>query len=596
MVIKNYNYNIESEDALYKVLSDRGINIQDIPHYINTTDDVINAPTLLDNIDLAVTRVYGAIQRKEKMLVVVDCDCDGYTSSALFINFFNKLYSEYKIDFIMHEGKQHGLKDIDPNLLRQYNIIICADSSSNDYSEHKWCHDFGIDVVILDHHSADLVSEYAIVVNNQLCNYPNKQLSGVGIVWQFCRYYVAQYETDKLDLPDKYLDLVATGLVGDMQSMLSIETKHLIWKGFKWVNIHNPFISGIIDKNNFSLNKSDYKSSIGLACSPMGAAFFITPFINAITRSGTIEEKNLIFKSMLTQYAFNVVPSTKRGHKEGDTETIVEQALRVCTNVKNRQTKAEESGMELLEKKIQEDNMLQNPTLIFLLEPEQIDRNIAGLCANRIANRYQRSCLVLTRINSINSETNQLENHYMGSGRGFSKKEPIDFKEYCRKTSIIDFAEGHSSAFGLSLNEKYIDEFKERINQMFEADAASELTYYVDYSFNEDREEGAIQKILTIADMNDFWGKDLDRALVSISFISTPDKFKAMAKNTLKFDLNNGISVIKFGGTTEEIETFSNRQVKIKAICKCNKNEWNGRISAQLIMQDYEINRVSYYF
>ena len=124
--------------------------------------------------------------------------------------------------------------------------------------------------------------------------------------------------------------------MGDMQSMLSIETKHLIWKGFKPKNIHNPFISGIIDKNSFSLNKPDYKSSIGLACSPMGAAFFIIPFINAITRSGTTEEKNLIFKSMLTQYAFNVIPSTKRGHKEGDTETVVEQALRVCTNVKNR--------------------------------------------------------------------------------------------------------------------------------------------------------------------------------------------------------------------------------------------------------------------
>lgn len=594
MIFKNYNSNIESDDALFKVLANRGI--QDIPNYINTTDDIINAPMALDNIEIAVEHVYEAIKNNKKMIAVVDCDCDGYTSSALFINFFNKLYPDYKIDFVMHEGKQHGLKDISQNLLSQYDIIICADSSSNDYAEHKWCYDHNIDVIILDHHEAEIVSQYAIVVNNQLCDYPNKQFSGVGIVWQFCRYYTVVHHKDKIDLPDKFLDLVATGLTGDMMSMLSLETKHLIWKGFKSENIHNPFISGMIDKNNFSLNKPDYKSSIGLACSPMGAAFFIIPFINAITRSGTIEEKNLIFKSMLTQYAFNIVPSTKRGHKEGDTETIVEQALRVCTNVKNRQTKNEEAGMALLEKKIAEDDMLVSPTLIFTLEPGQIDRNIAGLVANKIVAKYQRSCLVLTRSNIINPETNQIENHYAGSGRGFSKDGPTHFKDQCKKTGVVDYAEGHLGAFGVSLDERKIDEFKEKLNQMFEAEAASELTYYVDYSFNENDEKDISKKILTIADMNDYWGKDLDRALVSIEFISTPDKFKVMAKNTIKFDLNNGISIIKFGGTDEEINMFSNKQVKVKAVCKCNKNEWNGRISAQLLMQDYEINGISYYF
>lgn len=92
----------------------------------------------------------------------------------------------------------------------------------------------------------------------------------------------------------------------------------------------------MIDKNNFSLSKPDYKSSQGLACSPMGAAFFIIPFVNAMVRSGTPQEQDLVFKSMLLKYAFEEVPSTKRGHSAGEMETIVEQATRVCTNVKNR--------------------------------------------------------------------------------------------------------------------------------------------------------------------------------------------------------------------------------------------------------------------
>lgn len=72
---------------------------------------------------------------------------------------------------------------------------------------------------------------------------------------------------------------------------------------------------------------------------------------------------------MLLKYAFEKVPSTKRGHTAGAMETIVEQAIRVCTNVKNRQTKAETSGMEFLEKKMQDGEMLKSPTLIFKLEP-----------------------------------------------------------------------------------------------------------------------------------------------------------------------------------------------------------------------------------
>lgn len=120
--------------------------------------------------------------------------------------------------------------------------------------------------------------------------------------------------------------------------------------------------------------------------------------------------------------------------------------------------------MALLEKKIAEDGMLVSPTLVFTLEPGQIDKNIAGLVANKIAAKYQRSCLVLIRSNIINPETNQIENHYAGSGRGFSKDGPSRFKDQCKKTGVVDYAEGHLGAFGVSLDERKIDEFKEKLN------------------------------------------------------------------------------------------------------------------------------------
>ena len=75
-----------------------------------------------------------------------------------------------------------------------------------------------------------------------------------------------------------------------MMSLRSFETRYLITKGFKKENIKNPFIDYMIEKNEFPLSKADYVSAdTEMACTSMGAAFFIVPFVNAITRSGTIE-------------------------------------------------------------------------------------------------------------------------------------------------------------------------------------------------------------------------------------------------------------------------------------------------------------------
>ena len=88
-------------------------------------------------------------------------------------------------------------------------------------------------------------------------------------------------------------------------SLQSMETRYLITKGFRKENIKNPFIDYMLNKNSFPLSKADYEpSNSEMACTPIGAAFFIVPFVNAITRSGTIEEKNLLFESMLNHKAF----------------------------------------------------------------------------------------------------------------------------------------------------------------------------------------------------------------------------------------------------------------------------------------------------
>ena len=432
--------------AVQQILYNRGIAEDEILHYVNLSDQDINSPLLLgeQNLKQGLTLILNTIKQDANAVIIVDCDCDGYTSAALLINYLYKLFPTWVIgnlDWIMHDSKQHGLSDcyqhiIEGNFItnKQYSLVICPDSSSNDYKYHKFLYDNGIQTLVLDHHLADHISDYAVTINNQLSNYPNKELSGVGVVWQFCRYIDSILE---VNYANDFLDLVALGNCGDMMSLRSFETRYLITKGFKKENIKNPFIDYMLDKNSFPLSKADYMSSNSqMACTSIGAAFFIVPFVNAITRSGTQQEKELLFNSMLNHKAFEEVFSNKRGHKLGEKEKLILQAVRTVTNVKNRQTRAEDAGLAMLEKMIETNHMLDHKILLFLLEPGQIDSEIRGLIANKFMAKYQRPCCLLTRTNRNGKET------YEGSMRGYTKTGIDSFKEVLEQCPGVIYVQG----------------------------------------------------------------------------------------------------------------------------------------------------------
>jgi single-stranded-DNA-specific exonuclease len=363
-----------------------------------------------------------------------------------------------------------------------------------------------------------------------------------------------------------------------MMSLKSIETKHIITKGFRNENIKNPFIYGMAGKNAYSL---------GNKITPIGAAFYIVPFINSMVRSGTLEEKEILFKSMLKSEAFKDILSNKRGHKLGEMEKLVDQALRTATNVKSRQTRAQDAGMELVIHQIEENNMMEHKVLIFLLEPGQIDPNIAGLIANKIMAKYQRPVLMLTHRDGM----------YQGSARGYSKSGVENFKDICQDTGLVEYAEGHQNAFGLGIKAENIDKFIELTDKAL-ANMESEPLYYVDYIFK--GVDVKPETILEIAGLEDLWGQDIDESLICVENLKvTKENLTLMSpdkKPTLKITLPNKLSFIKFGSSQEEYEKLlSEGYIEINLIGKCNANEWMGRVTPQILIEDYEIIGMSKY-
>lgn len=349
--------------------------------------------------------------------------------------------------------------------------------------------------------------------------------------------------------------------------------------------IANPFFATMVARQSYQL-----KDEI----TPIGVAFYITPYINGAIRVGNLAEKTLLFESMLDYKGYEMVPSTKRGAPKGSLETVAEQACRVCGNLKNKQTASRDSALEAIEEIIEEKKLLENKILTVKLKPEMaIDKNLTGLVANQLMAKYQRPVLLLNRV----EDENRIK--WEGSGRGYDKSRFKDLRQFLKDSQLVDLAEGHKNALGVRILDDNFDDFVKYANNEL-ADFVFTPCHRVDFIFNGNNFNS--QDIIDIAELKSYWGQGIEEPIIALEnvkvngsnlFLMSPDR-----NPTLKINLSNGTSLIKFKSSQEEYETlYTNGYYNLNIIGRCEKNEWNGNITAQIIIEDYEITeKRDYYF
>jgi single-stranded-DNA-specific exonuclease len=228
----NNKYNTKQQ-----ILINRGVKEEDLIHYMNLTDDDIYSPLLLGEEKLKkISEIIDYIVSNDLILaVIIDADADGYTSGAIIINWLYYSYPEWAKDHIryyLHDNKSHGLTQGSMIFIedRGADVVRIPDASSNDLAQIEQLHNDGRKVIITDHHIVEEAgcSPYAITVNSQIDDYPNKELTGAGVTWQVCRYLDSVNNTN---YAEKLVDLVATGQIADMAQLSSSETRGIITKG-----------------------------------------------------------------------------------------------------------------------------------------------------------------------------------------------------------------------------------------------------------------------------------------------------------------------------------------------------------------------------
>ena len=523
---------------------------------------------------------------------------DGYTSAALLINYI-RLQQKFgdwvdknpEIIHILHKGKIHGLDD-EEVMNRVLNIIkpdlfVIPDASGNK-KQYQTLTEAGIDVVVLDHHdmSERGDGEKVIVVNNQQSKrYKNKDLSGVGVVWQLCRVL-----DDKLTFvcADNYIDLVALGLVSDVMDLRSPETRFLVFEGLKPENIRSYFI----EYSKFS----NYKLQ-DVNLNPHNIAFHIAPLFNAVNRIGDDAEKELVFKSLLDEDSRSKVPDGKRGHT-GEVDLVVEMT-RQASNARSRQNRRRDKLVGLIHDLVSEEQLYKKKVILLAIDDFEKDwRALTGLVAGMISDYYQRPC-ILTFLGD--------DGAYYGSLRCPDNMPAFEhFKDDCNASGLIKYASGHQQAAGIAFEADAIKALEKYFDEKY-ANVDTSTAYMVDFII--DADDPRLPDIIQdLSQYQDLWGQGIKEPMIAVTNVKVAQSTMTLCgatKGTLKINLPNGCVMIKLSGSSpEEYNSLclpydgKTEQYYTATIIgnAPEMNEFRYQVTPQLKIIDYQIEDTKYDF
>lgn len=554
------------ENYIENLLKERGV--EDVEKFLHPSWSDIQDPFDLDNMEKGIRALLDVVEKdNSRILLIVDSDMDGYSSSAIIYSYIKRL-KDIQIDYSLHTHKQHGLEDHIDEILNseiKYDLIICPDSASND---KEYIDQLDCPVLILDHHLVDKeISKNAILINNQSSNaYLNKELSGGGVTWQFCR---ALDKTLGFNFADDYIDLAAFSIIGDMMGLKEIENQAIIHHGTQLVQ--NKFLKVLCEKQDYSM---------GGKINPTTVAFYIVPLVNAMIRVGTMEEKNRLFQAFVD--GDKLVPCNKRGAK-GTMERVAVESARECVNAKSHQDKEKVQMADKLEGRIYENGLLDNKVLVVELnDTDTFSSELNGLVCMYLSQKFQRPTAVVRRND---------EGFLRGSCRGLNESELTSFKNFMDESGLFEYTAGHDQAYGCSLPVSNLDKFISYANEKLASINFSEGSY--DVNFERHALDFDLKDLIyDIAEHENIYGQQMSEPLIYIDSINLKKgdwRVMGQKKDTVAWE-KNGIKYIQFHANDliEELESYP--EVQIEIVGRATINEWMGTSNPQIMIKNYEIH------
>lgn len=413
-----------------RIIRNRGMEEDaQFDRYLNGDLKALYSPKLFKDMEKAVQLLREKLTAGKRIRIVGDYDIDGVCSTYILLTALKRLEAEvdYEIPDRIKDG--YGINEaiIDQAYADGIDTILTCDNGISAYHQIEKAKQYGMTVIITDHHEVPLEEEKEMlppadaIINpkQKACAYPFPEICGAVVAYKLVEvlYEICGIpQTECLEL----LEFAAIATVGDVMK-LQDENRILVKYGLeRLANTKNIGLRKLAEKNNLNLAQ----------ITAYHIGFVLGPCLNA---GGRLQTAKLALELLLST-------------EENQADHLALQLKELNDVRKDMTEQGTQQAKLLVEAYYQEDRVL----VVYLPECHE---SLAGIIAGRLREYYQKPAIVLTKgEESVKGSGRSIENYHM-----FQKLSEV-------KELLLKFG-GHPMAAGLSLEEGKIEEFRRRLNE-----------------------------------------------------------------------------------------------------------------------------------
>lgn len=423
-IVRKLSRALNISEVLASVLARRGHNTPEAASKFLSPTGKLYDPFLFPQMEQVCTRLRQAILNKEKVCVHGDYDVDGITSTALLVSILKELGANVccHLPNRFSEGYGIAVSAVEKIAAEGTSLLVTVDCGISALEPLKRAKALGLETIVIDHHRpVEKLLPPAIIISPLLCDYPFKELAGVGLAFKVVQGLFADSDsesTGKLHPAlQQLLDLVALGTIADVVPLLD-ENRSLVKRGLvQLARTHRPGLRALMQVSQVEQSRIN----AGLV------AFRLAPRLNA---AGRLEDAGAALELLLAE------------------EEKEAQQLANHLNALNRERQRIENQMvaeaEALVGRFSDEQRAQRG---YVLSSPKWHEGIIGIVASRLVEMHHRPVIMIAESDDCGK----------GSGRSIPA---FDLHESLLKLShLLTTFGGHRAACGLTINLEQIPEF-----------------------------------------------------------------------------------------------------------------------------------------
>ncbi len=555
------------DDLVAKILNARGI--ENAERFLNPSiKEYMPNPSVLQDMDKAACIIADAVMAGEKIAIYGDYDVDGITSTAVFVKYLRQIGADVIWHLPTREGEGYGLNT---NAIQEITdagvkILVTVDCGISGNKEVDFAKQCGMRVVVTDHHSPDAVLPGAdAVVNPKRADDTSglDYLAGVGVAFLTVVALNRELKSRELsiELAQKlesvnlmnFMDLVALGTICDTMPLVELN-RAFVATGLKVLGLRQNLGLRILMDIAAIKKPSVY-----------AAGFALGPRLNA---AGRLDSAAPALELLLTDNPLIAHSLAEKLHQMNQERIDIQNAIML-------------RATEMAE------NCCANGNCSLFLCGENWHGGVMGIIAGRLKDKYNLPSCVATKADGVIN----------GSGRSIPGVDLGKIIHDALAAGIVSEGGGHAAAAGFSLsaeNENAFCQFLEKAVREQLNGQVPEREVIVDAEM--DAGAATMRLVNKLNALEPFGQGNPEPTLVlngaMLRHVSTMGN-GAHLRGTVATSSGTSVSFVGFNLSGTPVGDFllddGNINAKIKMLGKLKENEYNGRVSAQFVLEDIAV-------